>query len=82
MAEKVKPKEKLFESVSVQRVQQFGALGSKAEWVYIVTVTTVNGNSGQFRLKAAEYENDKVYVEKLEEMAFQLDKHLHSDGVM
>lgn len=81
MADKTQPKEKLFESVSVQRVQQFGALGSKAEWVYIVTVTTVNGNSGQFRLKASEYENDKVYLEKLQEMAFQLDKHLFSEGV-
>jgi len=82
MAEKSKPKEKLFESVSVQRVQQFGALGSRAEWVYIVTATTVNGNSGQFRLKASEYEDDKVYLEKLQEIAFQLDKHLFSEGVM
>jgi hypothetical protein len=63
-------------------VQQFGALGSRAEWVYIVTATTVNGNSGQFRLKAAEYEDDKVYLEKLQEMAFQLDKHLFSEGVI
>jgi len=82
MAEKAKPKEKLFDSVSVQRVQQFGALGSRAEWVYIVTATTVNGNSGQFRLKASEYEDDKVYLEKLQEMAFQLDKHLFSEGVI
>lgn len=82
MAEKSKPKEKLFDSVSVQRVQQFGALGSRAEWVYIVTATTVNGNSGQFRLKASEYEDDKVYLEKLQEIAFQLDKHLFSEGVM
>jgi hypothetical protein len=82
MAEKSKTKEKLFDSVSVQRVQQFGALGSRAEWVYIVTATTVNGNSGQFRLKASEYEDDKVYLEKLQEIAFQLDKHLFSEGVM
>jgi hypothetical protein len=82
MAEKTKPEKKLFESLSVQRVQQFGALGSKAEWVYIITATTVNGNSGQFRLKASEYEDDQVYLEKLQEIAYQLDKHLYSEGMM
>jgi hypothetical protein len=82
VADKLKSEEKLFESVTAQRIQRFGQAGQKTRYVWMLNVTTVNGNSGTFQLEEADYLNDTVYTEKLLEMAFQLDKHLHTGGVM
>lgn len=82
MADKMKPEEKLFESVTVQRIQRFGQAGQKTRYVYMVSVTTVNGNSGTYQIEEPDYLDDTRYTERLLEIAFQLDKHLHTGGVM
>ena len=74
MSAKDTVQEKLVEDVSVRRVPVFSSPGSSKKFEYMVSLTTVKGNTGTFDVKQEVYENDERFTEWLQEAVFQLDK--------